>query len=127
MNLLTNSSGDSWFLRSSSYCYLILLRGILKINYYIFNDSNDDDVINNDDNFVILMLAMVVLEILLAWLVVAMALVILMLVMVVLEILLAWLIVTMYRGHVERRQEDRQQWLTQEAANVAVGELVFNC
>ena len=28
-----------------------------------------------------------------------------------------------HRGHAERQKEDRQQWTTQEAANVAVGEL----
>ena len=27
-----------------------------------------------------------------------------------------------HRGHVDRREEDRQQWTTQERANVAVGE-----
>ena len=29
-----------------------------------------------------------------------------------------------HRGHVERQKEDQQQWMTQEAANVAVDALV---
>ena len=64
--------------------------------YHIMNDGNGDDVINNDDDFVILMLAMVVFEILLAWLVVAMLLVILVLTTAVLKTLLAWLVVAMF-------------------------------
>ena len=30
-----------------------------------------------------------------------------------------------HRGHIERRKVDRQQWTTQEVANVAVDELTW--
>ena len=59
---------------------------------HILNDGNDDDVINNAGAFMILMLAVVVFEILLAWLVVAMLLVILVLTTALLEKLLVWLV-----------------------------------
>ena len=48
MNSLINYSTDSWFLRSSSNSYIILLRGKLKIIYHIFYDGNDDT--NDDDS-----------------------------------------------------------------------------
>ena len=65
-------------------------------SYHILNDGNDDDIINNADDFVILMLAVVVFEILLAWLVVAMLLVILVLTTALLEKLLVWLVFAMF-------------------------------
>ena len=63
---------------------------------HILNDGNNDDVINNNDDFGIFMLAVVVFEILLAWLVVAILLVILVLVAAVLAKLLVWLVFAMF-------------------------------